>query len=61
MPLSADKYQSVAKLNLRLYWWENNHRNPAPEGRSNLAQRFSAGKVAITSQVPEGRPSFVTV
>jgi ribonuclease R len=29
----------------------------APEGRSNLAQRFSAGKAHTPIQVPEGRPS----
>jgi len=30
---------------------------PAPEGRSSLAQRFSAGKTRGESQVPEGRPN----
>jgi exoribonuclease R len=29
----------------------------APEGRSNLAQRFSAGKASGEHQVPEGRPN----
>ncbi len=29
----------------------------APEGRSNLAQRFSAGKTEGSTQVPEGRPN----
>jgi SAM-dependent MidA family methyltransferase len=30
---------------------------PAPEGRANLAQRFSAGCQAQNDQVPEGRPT----
>jgi ribonuclease R len=30
----------------------------APEGRSNLAQRFSAGLARDEDQVPEGRPNF---
>jgi SAM-dependent MidA family methyltransferase len=30
---------------------------PAPEGRANLAQRFSAGCQAQSEQVPEGRPT----
>ena len=29
----------------------------APEGRSNLAQRFSAGNGGVSDQVPEGRPN----
>jgi hypothetical protein len=29
-----------------------------PEGRSNLALRFTAGKISNTSKVPEGRPPF---
>ena len=29
---------------------------PAPEGQTNLAQRFSAGEYGYTIQVPEGRP-----
>jgi hypothetical protein len=33
-------------------------RNVAPEGRTKIAQRFSAGKSGIDDQVPEGRPSF---
>jgi len=35
--------------------------NPAPEGRTNLAQRFSAGKVEQVIQVPEGRPSLTHI
>jgi hypothetical protein len=30
--------------------------NPAPEGRTKLAQHFSAGKREKAIQVPEGRP-----
>src|SRR3954447_7056585 len=31
--------------------------NPAPEGRTNLAQRFSAGTASEETRVPEGRTS----
>ncbi len=29
-----------------------------PEGRSNLAQRFSAGKISNNRKAPERRPAF---
>jgi hypothetical protein len=35
---------------------ERKSKNPAPEGRPNLAQRFSAGKVGERTQVPESLP-----
>ncbi|MFY9560711.1 MAG: tRNA uridine-5-carboxymethylaminomethyl(34) synthesis enzyme MnmG [Terriglobales bacterium] len=34
---------------------------PAPEGRPNLAQRFSAGNNANSDQAPEGRPTGVSL
>jgi tRNA uridine 5-carboxymethylaminomethyl modification enzyme len=34
---------------------------PAPEGRPNLAQRFSDGNGADSDQVPEGRPNTVSL
>jgi hypothetical protein len=33
----------------------------APEGRSNLAARFSAGLARTMTQVPEGRPTFAPI
>src|SRR5260370_177971 len=41
----------------RATWWVEAQENPAPEGRTSLAQRFSAGKRRRHMiQVPEGRP-----
>src|SRR6266404_4729694 len=39
------------------YPGERHLKNPAPEGRPSLAQRFSAGKVEKMIPVPEGRPT----
>src|SRR6266403_5822598 len=45
------------RLNLPTIPWNQLSENPAPEGRSSLAQRFSAGKSGGAIEVPEGRPS----
>jgi tRNA uridine 5-carboxymethylaminomethyl modification enzyme len=51
--LTADMLQGLAEMGDT----SSAHNAPAPEGRPNLAQRFSAGEDADSDQVPEGRPT----
>jgi hypothetical protein len=53
--LSPSASESVTKLTLWLDGWENNHRNPAPEGDQTQPSASALGKVERASQVPEGR------
>src|SRR6266568_7338497 len=45
--------RSVVRTNLRTIQWNQLSENPAPEGRSSLAQRLSAGKSGGAIEVLE--------
>jgi hypothetical protein len=46
------------RTRFRTVWWNQAQENAAPEGRPNLAQRFSAGKSGRVDSSPGGTTEF---
>jgi len=54
----AQRFSECVRTRFRIIRWNQLSENPAPEGRSRLAQRFSAGKSGRNDSSPGGTTEF---
>jgi hypothetical protein len=56
--LKRRRFSVCMRASFQASWWDEMPENPAPEGRTSLAQRASAGKSGTNNSSPGGTTEF---